>query len=96
MGRAPRIVLAGLVLIAASATAAVLLAGADARAAAEPTGKCCFTNPRYTGVCEVTLGEKETCADVLAYLNNPNSVGKDYCGNSIVRGGWAQVTCEKK
>lgn len=55
---------------------------------------CCFTNPRYTGTCEVTTGPDETCSDVLAYLNNQASVGKTYCGNTKVRGGWAQVECE--
>ena len=57
--------------------------------------KCCFSNTRYTGVCEVTTGPDETCSDVLAYLNNQASVGKTYCGNTKVRGGWAQVACEE-
>lgn len=56
--------------------------------------KCCFNNPRYTGTCEVTTGPDETCSDVLAYLNNQASVGKTFCGNTKVRGGWAQVGCE--
>ena len=55
---------------------------------------CCFTNPRYSGICEVTTGPDETCSDVLAYLNNQASVGKTYCGNTKIRGGWAQVECE--
>ena len=55
---------------------------------------CCFTNPRYTGVCQVTPGEGESCSSILGYLNNPNSVGKSYCGGTTVRGGWSQVTCE--
>jgi len=55
---------------------------------------CCFTNPRYSGTCEVTTGPDETCSDVLAYLNNQASVGKTYCGNTKVRGGWATVECE--
>ena len=55
---------------------------------------CCFTNPRYTGVCQVTPGEDETCSSILGYLNNPNSVGKAYCGGTTVRGGWSQVSCE--
>ena len=56
--------------------------------------KCCFTNPRYSGVCEVTPGEGETCSSILGYLNNPNSSGKAYCGGTAVRGGWSQVACE--
>lgn len=55
---------------------------------------CCFTNPRYSGTCEVTTGPDETCSDVIAYLNNQASVGKSYCGNTPIRGGWAQVECE--
>jgi hypothetical protein len=42
----------------------------------------------------VTPGEGETCSSILAYLNNPNSVGKSYCGNTKVRGTWKQVDCE--
>jgi hypothetical protein len=50
-------------------------------------------NPRYSGTCQVTPGPDEGCADILAYLNNPNSVGKSYCGNTKVRGGWTEVDC---
>jgi hypothetical protein len=56
--------------------------------------RCCFENPRFSGTCEVAPGPEETCSDVLAYLNNPNSVGKNYCGNTKVRGGWTQVPCQ--
>lgn len=55
---------------------------------------CCFSNPRYSGTCQVTTGPDESCSDVLAYLNNQASVGKTYCGNTKVRGGWAQIECE--
>ena len=55
---------------------------------------CCFENPRYSGTCQVTPGPEETCGDILAYLNNPNSVGKTYCGNTKIRGGWSSVACE--
>jgi hypothetical protein len=55
---------------------------------------CCFENPRFTGTCEVTPGEDESCGSILGYLNSPNSVGKMYCGNTKVRGGWTQVSCE--
>jgi hypothetical protein len=58
--------------------------------------KCCFTNPRYTGTCVVEPAEGETCAGILAYLNNPNAIGKNYCGNTKVRGGWKQVTCKEE
>jgi hypothetical protein len=56
--------------------------------------RCCFENQRFSGTCEVTPGPEESCSDVLAYLNNPKSVGKNYCGNTKVRGGWTQVACE--
>jgi len=74
------------------ATAFIVVAGLTQQAvAAEP---CCFTNPRFTGVCSVTPGEGETCANILGYLNNPNSVGKSYCGGTTIRGGWAKVACD--
>ena len=78
---------------------AVLLALAGgplfvARAADPVRPPCCFTNPQYTGVCSVDPGEGETCASILAYLNNPQSQGKSYCGNTNVRGGWKQQKCE--
>ena len=63
-------------------------------AAGEAKDPCCFTNQRYTGVCQVTPGVDESCASILAYLNNPNSSGKGYCGGTSVRGGWQQASCE--
>ena len=64
--------------------------------AAEPEKKpCCFSNPRFSGQCKVTPGPDEKCSDILAYLNAQNSVGKAYCGNTTVRGGWATVSCEE-
>lgn len=62
--------------------------------AVQAKNPCCFTNPRYTGVCTVVPGEDETCADILAYLNNQSSGGKSYCGNTTIRGGWTQVECD--
>jgi hypothetical protein len=76
-------------LFAATAAAAALLLGS----AAKPS--CCFTNPQYSGVCAVEPGEGETCATILDYLNNPQSQGKTYCGNTSIRGGWKQVECKK-
>jgi hypothetical protein len=63
--------------------------------AGSATKPCCFTNPRYTGVCAVEPGEGESCQSILDYLNNPQSQGKTYCGNTNVRGGWKRVACEK-
>jgi hypothetical protein len=85
-------------VLALSAVAAIVLVGsADQSVAATQDAKdpCCFTNPRYSGVCKVTPGEDETCASILAYLNNPNSSGKAYCGGTTVRGGWSQVDCQE-
>ena len=45
---------------------------------------CCFTNPAYSGVCKVQPAEDETCASILAYLNNPMAQGKSYCGGTKV------------
>jgi hypothetical protein len=54
---------------------------------------CCLANFRFTGPCEVTVGPGESCSDVLAYLNNFQSAGRQYCGNTIIRGGWTLVRC---
>ena len=62
-------------------------------AAAAEAPRCCYANARYAGVCAVQAGESETCASILAYLNNPQSQGKAYCGNTSIRGGWKQVRC---
>jgi hypothetical protein len=59
--------------------------------AAEPA--CCFTNPAYTGVCRVTPTAEESCRSILDYLNTPASVGKTYCGQTDIRGGWQQAGC---
>jgi hypothetical protein len=66
--------------------------GVDQASGASPM--CCFTNPRYAGVCAVTPAEGETCASVLAYLNDPASQGKSYCASTSVRGGWAERPCD--
>lgn len=87
------------VLAAVSAVAAV---GATAAPSARPAGAgdddryCCLANPRYAGICKVTLAADETCADVLAYLNNAASVGKTYCGTTPVRMGWKEVACQEE
>jgi hypothetical protein len=57
---------------------------------------CCFTNPQYTGKCVVQPAAGETCASILGYLNNPQAQGKNYCGNTTVRGGWTEVDCAEK
>ena len=71
------------------------VAGAEDVSMTIQQSSCCFENPRYTGTCVVTPGEDESCSSILGYLNNPNSVGKMYCGNTKVRGGWTQVSCEE-
>ena len=68
--------------------------GAEDESMTIQQSSCCFENPRFTGTCEVTPGEDESCGSILGYLNNPKSVGKMYCGNTKVRGGWTQVSCE--
>jgi uncharacterized protein (TIGR02246 family) len=55
--------------------------------------RCCLNNFRFSGGCMVVVRGDETCQDVLAYLNNFNSVGKYYCGNTTIRGGWSLVDC---
>ena len=70
------------------------VAGAEDTSTAIGQAPCCFENPRFSGTCQVTPGENESCSSILGYLNNPNSVGKTYCGNTKVRGGWTQVSCD--
>jgi hypothetical protein len=82
---------AGLVLIV---TAAAVATATLSTTQEKEKPKCCFTNPAYTGVCEVTPAKGETCDGILAYLNHPGATGKSYCGNTDVRGGWQQVTCK--
>jgi hypothetical protein len=86
-------------IIAVSISILCLAGLASAAGAEEPQsaiGKqpCYFENPRFSGTCQVAPGPEESCGDILAYLNNPNSVGKNYCGNTKVRGGWTTVSCE--
>ncbi len=85
-------VLVGLLGLA-GAVAVVVAAGGLDRPGEAAGSPCCFSNPRFAGVCEVTPGEGETCASILAYLNNQSSTGKSYCGGTTVRGGWQQVEC---
>jgi len=74
--------------------AAAAFAGEEIAVTTTEQTKCCFENPRYSGTCEATPGEGESCGSILGYLNNPNSVGMDYCGNTTIRGGWSQVDCD--
>jgi hypothetical protein len=82
---------AALGLFALAATVPVAAQGAGAQ---DPRPHCCYTNPRYVGTCEVEPAKDETCASILEYLNNPQSQGKSYCGNTTLRGGWKQTPCE--
>ena len=35
----------------------------------------------------------ETCQSILTYLNSFDTVGKYYCSNTTVRGGWSLTPC---
>lgn len=75
----------------------LLLLGISPRGdTASEADTCCYANPGYSGTCAVTPGEGESCASILAYLNNPTGHGKTYCGGTKVRGGWKQVACEEE
>jgi len=76
--------------LAVAALALLLGAAGDQ----DPRPHCCFVNPRYVGTCDVEPTKDETCASILEYLNNPMSLGKTYCNNSSVRGGWKSAPCE--
>jgi ketosteroid isomerase-like protein len=54
---------------------------------------CCLNNFRFAGGCMVIARGQETCQDVVSYLNNFNSVGKYYCDNTMIRGGWSLGDC---
>ncbi len=86
--------LTGTVITVLCLGAVVAFAGEETPATTMQQAPCCFENPRYSGTCEATPGEDESCGSILGYLNNPNSVGKDYCGNTTIRGGWSKVECE--
>ncbi|MGH9461233.1 MAG: hypothetical protein ACRD1X_08440 [Vicinamibacteria bacterium] len=83
-----------LALLALASAGPKAMVGQDEPEASEET--CCFSNPAYSGVCEVQPAEGETCDGILAYLNNPMAQGKDYCGGTQIRGGWTQVECEEE
>jgi len=74
-------------------TISVLLLGAAPLQENAATTQCCFTNRAYNGVCQVTPAKGETCASILKYLNTAGTVGKTYCGNTRIRGGWRSVSC---
>jgi len=75
-----------------TAVAAVAVAALFPRGAAADE-KCCLNNYRFAGGCMVVVRGSETCSSVLSYLNNFDSVGRDYCGNTTIRGGWTLGTC---
>lgn len=86
--------------IAAAVAAALLLSTAaqgqgDHGAPAAARRPCCHTNPQYSGPCAVQPGQAETCASILAYLNNPTSQGKTYCNSTNIRGGWKRARCSR-
>jgi hypothetical protein len=93
---ATALVMAGAIQPGTRAEATAPLACAAPAADQDPRPSCCFTNARYVGTCEVEPAKDTTCAAVLDYLNNPQSQGKSYCGNTSIRGGWQQVACEPK
>jgi len=82
-------------LLLVAALGAMIQTQASAMATDDPKPlRCCFTNVRYAGVCEVEPPKDQTCASILAYLNNPLSVGSTYCSSTSVRGGWKQKRCK--
>ena len=88
--------LAPLLLAAAAAGVAAAPPPSEATAQSGAASQCCFTHTNFYGVCVVVPGEDETCEDILAYLNSPNTVGRTYCNSSRIRGGWKQVDCTRE
>jgi hypothetical protein len=62
----------------------------------QPVKECCYTHPNYQGVCVVVPADDETCNGILQYLNTPATVGKTYCDNTRIRGGWEQIQCPEE
>lgn len=89
-GRAMKRALMGLL------SALVVGGAAGSAAAAQPaeSKRCCFANWRYAGGCVVQIPQDQACVDVLSVLNNPMSASTGYCGNTNVRGGWVETSCE--
>jgi hypothetical protein len=89
-------------LLVAATGALVALRSLDGSPVGDPTAQstgetiCCFNNPAYSGTCRVEPAKDENCASILAYLNNPMSDGKAYCGGTKVRRGWQEVKCEEE
>jgi len=77
------------VLLVAAVMTVVFVAPAQVQA----DESCCLNNFRFAGGCMVVVRGQETCQDVLSYLNNFNSVGKYYCDNTMIRGGWSLSDC---
>jgi uncharacterized protein (TIGR02246 family) len=72
---------------------ALLTALAAAPAVSSAAEPCCFANFRFAGGCMVVPAGSETCQSVLDYLNRFDTVGRYYCGNTTVRGGWSLTEC---
>jgi len=86
-----------LLLVAVFATLTFAQTPVAERPQSEPSrSPCCFRNSGYAGTCKVQPAGDETCASILAYLNNPMAEGKSYCGGTTVRQGWTEVSCEEE
>jgi ketosteroid isomerase-like protein len=76
-------------LLLVTAIVAILVAPAEVQA----DENCCLNNYRFAGGCMVIARGSETCGSILGYLNDFNAVGKLYCDNTNVRGGWTLSDC---
>jgi len=81
------------VILHRAVLAALLAALAAAPAVSSAAEPCCFANFRFAGGCMVVPSESETCQSILDYLNRFDTVGRYYCGNTTVRGGWSLTQC---
>ncbi len=86
-----------LLLVAVAATLTLRRTSVAEPPQSEPSKKpCCLKNSSYAGTCKVQPAADETCASILAYLNNPMAEGKSYCGGTTVRQGWTKASCEEE
>ncbi len=88
-----------------SAASVLPASGGAAPAATQEPGtyvvECTFTNPAYSGECDVSeetaasVPPRRACEQILSCLNDVRCTSKMYCNATSVRGGWKLVKAER-
>jgi ketosteroid isomerase-like protein len=93
-GQHRSVFLAALIAVIAGVTLVPMPADAQGNVLSPvPKDRCCLTNFRFAGTCQVMPRQGQLCENILSYLNNFNSAGEDYCSSTYIRGGWTLVDC---